>query len=124
MPSPDDPIVMGAIQAVMGNHPEPQKAISVFVQVYGKEAFAQLREGVIAEASRDERSAGGLGSLPPGGAIAGPGTGTSDSIPAQITQDGQPVEDIKVSDGEYILPKKTVAAVGEPALDELRRQTA
>ena len=100
-----DPLIMGAVAAIMGSHPEPQQAIAAFVQVHGPEAFTQLRQQVIASASADQRSQEGIGGL-----IEGPGTGTSDSIPGQITQNGQPVEDIKVSNGEYILPEKAVEA--------------
>lgn len=46
-----------------------------------------------------------------GGAVHGPGTGTSDSIPALL------------SNGEYVLPADTVQAVGRPALDALRSLT-
>lgn len=45
------------------------------------------------------------------GMVSGPGTATSDSIPAQL------------SDGEYVLPAKTVDVVGEEALDETVRAT-
>ena len=100
-----DPLIMGAVAAIMGSHPEPQQAIAAFVQVHGPEAFTQLRQQVIASASADQRGQEGIGGL-----IEGPGTGTSDSIPGQITQNGQPVEDIKVSNGEYILPEKAVQA--------------
>ena len=100
-----DPLIMGAVAAIMGSHPEPQQAIAAFVQVHGPEAFTQLRQQVIASASADQRGQEGIGGL-----IEGPGTGTSDSIPGQITQNGQPVEDIKVSNGEYILPEKAVEA--------------
>ena len=119
-----NPLVMGAIEAIMGQHPEPEKAIDAFIQVYGKAAFAELRKGVIAEGSKGEREQAGLGAVPAqGGGIAGPGTDTSDSIPGQITQGGQPVENIKVADGEYILPKKMVDGMGgEAALDEAREQ--
>jgi hypothetical protein len=69
---------------------------------------------VIAEQSVAQRSASGLG-----GMIQGPGTGTSDSIPAQITQGGQPVEEIRVANGEYIMPKATVDKLGEANLDQI-----
>lgn len=46
-----------------------------------------------------------------GGMVRGPGTGTSDSIPARL------------SHGEYVLPADTVAAVGQGALDQLRAAT-
>ena len=118
-PQQPNPIVSNAVAAIKGEHPEPQKAVAAFVQAYGQEAFARLREQVVAAESADQRGMAGIG-----GMINGPGTGTSDSIPGQIVQDGKPVEDIKVSDGEYILPKATVDAVGPEALDELRAATA
>jgi hypothetical protein len=46
-----------------------------------------------------------------GGMIEGPGTVTSDSIPAKITQNGKPVEDILVSNGEVILSGKDLAGL-------------
>jgi len=46
-----------------------------------------------------------------GGLIRGPGTVTSDSIPAKITQNGRPVENILVSDGEVILSGKDLAGL-------------
>jgi hypothetical protein len=98
-----NPITQNAKAAILGQHPEPAKAIQVFVGTYGEKAFVQLRGQVIAEATADQRAREGIG-----GMIQGPGTGTSDSIPGQITQDGMPVEDIKVADGEYIVPKAQV----------------
>ena len=51
-----------------------------------------------------------------GGHVAGPGTGTSDEIPARL------------SDGEYVIPSHVVAALGDGStaagarrLDELQR---
>lgn len=49
-----------------------------------------------------------------GGKIVGPGTGTSDSIPAKVGK-----EPLAVSNGEYILPKKVVDAIGVEVLDAL-----
>ena len=52
-----------------------------------------------------------------GGLISGPGTGTSDSIPAMVTpgfaSGGIP---IRVSNGEYILSKKAVDGLGGPSM--------
>ena len=48
-----------------------------------------------------------------GGLIEGPGTGTSDSIPAQIYQNGAPVQEARLSDGEFVLREKDVEAVGD-----------
>ncbi len=38
-----------------------------------------------------------------GGMIQGPGTGTSDSIPARIYQNGRPVSEARLSDGEVVM---------------------
>lgn len=51
------------------------------------------------------------GRVRPRGFVAGPGTGTSDSIKARL------------SDGEYVLPADTVQAVGVDALDALKDAT-
>mgnify|MGYP003147118319 CR=1 FL=1 len=48
-----------------------------------------------------------------GGLIEGPGTGTSDSIPATIYQNGSPVQEAALSDGEFVLREKDVQAVGD-----------
>ncbi len=60
-----------------------------------------------------EREAGYAngGRVRPRGFVAGPGTGTSDSIKARL------------SDGEYVLPADTVQAVGVDALDALKDAT-
>lgn len=53
-----------------------------------------------------------------GGEIQGPGTGTSDSIPAVV--DGQ--QPIAVSDGEYHVPAQVVAALGRDFFETLVMQ--
>jgi TP901 family phage tail tape measure protein len=45
----------------------------------------------------------------PGGRVSGPGTGTSDSIPAML------------SNGEYVIRAKSVQAIGTPMLDSINR---
>lgn len=47
-----------------------------------------------------------------GGMIAGPGTGTSDSIPAQIYQNGGPVQEARLSDGEFVMTADAVRGAG------------
>ena len=52
-----------------------------------------------------------------GGFIEGPGTGTSDSIPASIFQNGVPVQEARLSDGEFVMTKKAVDnSGGAPAM--------
>ena len=50
--------------------------------------------------------------LAQGGYIEGPGTGRSDSIPAQIYQDGQPVQEAALSDGEFVMTAQAVRGAG------------
>jgi hypothetical protein len=51
-----------------------------------------------------------------GGMILGPGTGTSDSIPAFNANTGQ---SIALSTGEYVLPARVTKAIGKNNLDNL-----
>jgi hypothetical protein len=50
-----------------------------------------------------------------GGYISGPGNGTSDSIPAKIYQNGQPVQEARLSDGEFVMTKRAVDGAGGAA---------
>ena len=47
-----------------------------------------------------------------GGYIEGPGTGTSDSIPAMIYQNGGPVQEARLSDGEFVMTERAVRGAG------------
>ena|SRR6056297_2907071 len=47
-----------------------------------------------------------------GGYVEGPGTGTSDSIPAKIYQDGEPVQEAALSDGEFVMTERAVRGAG------------
>jgi hypothetical protein len=47
-----------------------------------------------------------------GGLIEGPGTGTSDDIPAMIYQDGNPVQKAMLSNGEVVLSLKDLRNIG------------
>ena len=47
-----------------------------------------------------------------GGYIEGPGTGTSDSIPAAIYQDGGRVQEARLSDGEFVMTADAVKGAG------------
>lgn len=48
-----------------------------------------------------------------GGIVNGPGHGTSDSIPAKIYQDGQPVREARLSDGEFVMTNRAVRGAGD-----------
>lgn len=47
-----------------------------------------------------------------GGMIEGPGSETSDSVPAMIYQNGQPVEEALLSDGEFVMTGAAVRGAG------------
>lgn len=47
-----------------------------------------------------------------GGFIQGPGTGKSDSIPAMIYQNGGPVQEARLSDGEFVMTADAVRGAG------------
>ena len=44
--------------------------------------------------------------------IEGPGTGKSDSIPAQIYQGGKPVQEARLSNGEFVMTADAVKGAG------------
>tara|TARA_R110002051_G_scaffold141063_1_gene214083 strand:+ start:383 stop:1153 length:771 start_codon:yes stop_codon:yes gene_type:complete len=50
-----------------------------------------------------------------GGYIEGPGTGRSDDIPAQIYQGGIPVQEARLSDGEFVMTEQAVENGGGAA---------
>jgi hypothetical protein len=64
-------------------------------------------------ANRRERGRG----FAMGGEIEGPGTGTSDSIPAEIYQDGKPVQKAALSDGEFVMTANAVKGAGNGSRD-------
>ena len=51
--------------------------------------------------------------LAKGGMVRGPGTGTSDSIPAKIYQNGKPVREALLSDGEFVMTNRAVRGAGD-----------
>ena len=59
------------------------------------------------------RQSEGIASLNEGGYIEGPGTGTSDDIKAAIFQDGQRVQEARLSDGEFVIREKAVKGAGD-----------
>jgi hypothetical protein len=59
----------------------------------------------------------GLRGFAMGGEIEGPGTGTSDSIPAEIYQDGKPVQKAALSDGEFVMTAGAVKGAGNGSRD-------
>lgn len=63
-------------------------------------------------AVRERQGVEGNGQFAMGGMIEGPGTGRSDSIPAQIYQNGTPVQEAALSDGEFVMTNAAVRGAG------------
>ena len=61
---------------------------------------------------------GGMAMPTFGGLLRGPGTGTSDSIPGMIYQDGKPVQKAALSDGEFVMTNKAVKAAGGGSIEK------
>lgn len=92
----------------------PQR-FKILVDPYTGEYYDSIesRDKAIAESRRRM----GVMAAAQGGYIQGPGTGTSDSIPASIYQGGVPVQEARLSDGEFVMTKKAVDnSGGAPAM--------
>jgi hypothetical protein len=63
---------------------------------------------------------GYVNALARGGMVRGPGTGTSDDVEAVNEDSGQP---IRLSNGEYVVPARTVKAIGLDRLDRIVEET-
>ena len=72
----------------------------------------QQRQYATAETVPDYRGVPASDSYMYGGMVHGPGTGTSDSIPAQIYQNGGPVQEARLSDGEFVMTADAVKGAG------------
>lgn len=126
-------VVIEAMLALEGRHPDPRRALEAFVQEFGQDALGELQqmmrqredqepeeeEDQEPEPEEEDLAAAG------GGLLSGPGSGQSDEIEG-TTPSGHPV---LLSDGEYVIDAPTVAALGDGSthagarrLDELRKK--
>lgn len=93
---PDDrDVIKEAIAAIMGQSPNPDAAIAMFVDRFGEEALQMLMQKVSARGQQ-------------GRYIEGAGDGLSDSIPAMV--DGQ--QPSALSTGEFVIPADAVSHLG------------
>jgi len=76
---------------------------------YDRNVMASAAQATQIQSPYQGLAQGGIAQFVAGGLIQGPGTVTSDSIPGQIMQNGQPVEEIAVANGEVILSGKDLA---------------
>ena len=99
-------VTQEAVDAVRGEHPQPEVAIESFVAYFGPEAFDALRTLVIQEESA--RRIGG-----PDGLIAGEDGGRDDIQRGNILNGDFPDQEINFSGGEYIFSADDVALMGD-----------
>jgi hypothetical protein len=107
-------VVIEAMAALRGAHPDAQKAIQKFISIFGEQDFKELRQMVLGQgAEPDEDDIGDAGGMQVGGLLRGPGSGQDDQIEA-ATPTGRKV---LLSDGEYVIDAPTVAALGDGSTD-------
>jgi hypothetical protein len=87
-------IVLEAKAALEGRHPDPEYAVERFVEVFGEDELMSLKEHVIQSVEN-----GGEDFM---------SDGMSDSLPGSI--DG--VEQVALSEGEYVVPADVVSGLG------------
>ena len=100
-----------AVSAVRGDHPEPEKAVTEYISMFGQDSFGRLREMVIQEMQVE--SVGGAQETAAEGMISGPGAGRDDLIRGSI--EGE--QELRVSDGEFIIPADVVSGIGDGSSD-------
>lgn len=97
MEADDQTVVREAVAAIMGQSPNPDAAIAMFVDRFGEQALQMLMQKV----------QGGQ-PMADGRYLEGPGDGLSDSIPAVV--DGQ--QPSALSSGEFVIPADAVSHLG------------
>lgn len=92
----DEALVAATVDAILGRSPNPDAVIMAFVKTFGEDALRDLAARV-----RQMQSPGGRH-------VKGPGTATSDSVPAVI--DGK--QPAALSNGEFVVPTDVVNSLG------------
>jgi hypothetical protein len=100
-PSPDE--VQKLQMAVLGQIPNNDEVISMFIDKYGNEMFMMIREQILNP----------MGNRQTQGMIEGMGSGMDDQVLGMIGSQ-QPVA---VSPGEYIIPADVVSGLGDGSSD-------
>lgn len=89
-------LVNEATAAVLGEHPDPEAALSRFASVFGEGAVEVLRDRVSA------------------GRVRGSGGGLDDLVPGDI--EGR--KSVRLADGEFVVPADVVSHLGDGSTDQ------
>ena len=86
-------------------------------------SIEELEQAIMAKKQPPSDTDGIMGLVmggPPkfGGLIEGPGTGTSDSIPGMIYQNGKPVQQAALSNEEFVMTRDAVKGAGNGDMDK------
>lgn len=107
------------IMGVGSNDPVLTAALQ-YALMKPKDAMSGLQQQQFAKGERrpDYRGTAAPGTprvsyMAQGGYVQGPGSGTSDSIPAAIYQNGGPVQQARLSDGEFVMTDRAVRGMGD-----------
>ena len=98
----DDPVLSAIMREALYQQRRPQ-----FENIMSPLEMRQYQTG---ERNPDYRGTPVMAAQ--GGYIEGPGTGTSDSIPAAIYQNGGRVQEAALSDGEFVMTEAAVRGAG------------
>ena len=100
---------MPMMNGQMPNLSDPATAATLAMAVRRPE----LQYGqVMANPALNQMVDGAMSNYAMGGYVEGPGTGTSDSIPSTIYQNGMPVQEARLSDGEFVMTEDAVRGAG------------
>lgn len=93
---------------------EGKPIAGLFVDPVTGQAYDTVEEleAAVQERQNNNSEELGIAALAAGGYIRGPGTGTSDSIKAGIYQNGEKVQEARLSDQEFVMTKKAVEGAG------------
>ena len=101
MPEPQE--VEQLSMAIMGNVPNGDAVINMFIEKYGNELFMQIRESVLNPTQEAQTQ----------GMIEGQGGGMDDQVMGMIGNQ----RPVAVSPGEYIVPADVVSGIGDGSSD-------
>lgn len=99
----DDELIAQTVEAIRGNHPDPQGILLAFIKTFGEDALKDLVARVRSGAPQGETLQS---------------DGRSDSVPALI--DG--VTPAALSEGEYVIPADVVSGLGRGSTDSGARK--
>ena len=87
-------------EAVLGNHPNPDKVIQAYIEQFGVDAFLQARDTILRQQVPNAQTQG---------LVMGMGGGMEDNIMGMIGNQQR----VAVSPGEYIIPADVVSMLGD-----------